>query len=152
MEPLESGGGGSGTDTAYRLTFSYNRESVTLDFIEMLEEMPTPESDPLEHDEESGFWYELRDADNATLYRQVVHNPLRYDAEIYLEDATIARQLFDDYADSFDLLVPAFSNGIQIALFSSPLNPETSGEVAAEFATFSLAIEPGQPAGEGGVA
>ncbi len=127
------------TDTALRLSFSYNREGVTLDFIRTLEEMPTPESDPLEHDPEAGFWYELRGADNTTLYRQVLQNPLRYDAEVYLEDEMIVRQVFDDYADTFDLLVPALAAATQIALFSSPLNPETLGEAATELATFSLA-------------
>lgn len=128
------------TDSALRLTFSYNREGVTLDSIRTLEEMATPESDPIEHDQEAGFWYEMRDADNTTLYRQVLQNPVRYDAEIYLEDEqTIVRQVFDDYADTFDLLVPALASATQIALFSSPLNPETLGEAATELATFSLA-------------
>jgi hypothetical protein len=127
------------TDSALRLTFSYNREGVTLDSIRTLEEMATPESDPIEHDPEAGFWYELRDADNTTLYRQVLQNPVRYDAEIYLEaEETIVRQVFDDYADTFDLLVPALATATQIALFSSPLNPETLGEAASELATFSL--------------
>jgi hypothetical protein len=127
------------TDSALRLTFSYNREGVTLDSIRTLEEMATPESDPIEHDPEAGFWYELRDADNTTLYRQVLHNPVRYDAEIYLEDEqTIVRKVFDDYADTFDLLVPALATATQITLFSSPLNPETFGEAATELATFSL--------------
>jgi hypothetical protein len=127
------------TDSALRLTFSYNREGVTLDSILTLEEMPTPESDPIEHDQEAGFWYELRDADNTTLYRQVLQNPVRYDSEIYLEgEETIIRQVFDDYSDTFDLLVPALATATQIALFSSPLNPETLGEAATELATFSL--------------
>jgi hypothetical protein len=127
------------TDSALRLTFSYNREGVTLDSIRTLEEMATPESDPIEHDQEAGFWYELRDADNTTLYRQVLQNPVRYDAEIYLEDEqTIVRQVFDDYADTFDVLVPALATATQITLFSSPLNPETLGEAATELATFSL--------------
>lgn len=127
------------TDSALRLTFSYNREGVTLDSIRTLEEMATPESDPIEHDQEAGFWYELRDADNTTLYRQVLQNPVRYDAEIYLEDEqTIVRQVFDDYADTFDVLVPALATATQITLFSSPLNPETLGEAATELATFNL--------------
>jgi len=127
------------TDSALRLTFSYNREGVTLDSMLTLEGMATPESDPIEHDQEAGFWYELRDADNTTLYRQVLQNPVRYDSEIYLEGAeTIIRQVFDDYSDTFDLLVPALAAATQIALFSSPLNPETLGEAATELATFSL--------------
>jgi hypothetical protein len=125
-------------DSALRLTFSYNRESVTLDSIQTLEEMPTSESDPLEHEPEAGFWYELRDADNTSLYRQVMQNPLRYDAEIYLDEETIVRQVFDEYADTFDLLVPKLATATQIALFSSPLNPETLGEAATELATFNL--------------
>src|SRR4030095_9730742 len=56
------------TDTALRLTFFYDREGVKLEFIQTLEEMPTPESDPLEHDPEAGFWDELRDAEQSTLY------------------------------------------------------------------------------------
>jgi hypothetical protein len=127
------------TDSALRLTFSYNREGVTLDSMLTLEGMATPESDPIEHDQEAGFWYELRDADNTTLYRQVLQNPVRYDAEIYLEgEETIVRQVFDEYSDTFDLLVPALATATQIALFSSPLNPETLGEAATELATFSL--------------
>jgi hypothetical protein len=127
------------TDSALRLTFSYNRENVILDSVQTLEEMPTSESDPLEHEPEAGFWYELRDADNTSLYRQVMQNPLRYDAEIYLDDEqAIVRQVFDDYADTFDLLVPVLATATQIALFSSPLNPETLGEAATELATFSL--------------
>ena len=127
------------TDNALRLTFSYNRQGVTLGSIRTVEGMPTPESDPIEHDPEAGFWYELRDADNTTLYREVLHNPVRYDAEIYLEgEGTIVRQVFDNYADTFDLLVPALATATQIALFSSPLNPETLGEAATQLATFSL--------------
>ena len=138
-------GGAAASDTALRLTFSYNREGVKLDFIQKLEEMPTAESDPLEHEPEAGFWCELRDAGNAILYRQVTQNPLRYDAEVYLEEEqAIVRQVFDDYADTFDLLVPSLATATQIALFSSPLNPETMGEAAAELATFNLT--------EGGVA
>jgi hypothetical protein len=136
-------GDAGATDTALRLTFSYNRESVNLNFIRTLEEMPTSESDPLSHEPEAGFWYELRDADNTPLYRQVVHNPLRYDAEVYLDEETIVRQVFDDYADTFDLLVPKLPTATQIALFSSPLNPETLGEAASELATFSLTNEGG---------
>jgi hypothetical protein len=144
MEPEDvtpvATGDAAATDIALRLTFSYNREGVTLDFIQTLEEMPTSESDPLKHEQEAGFWCELRDADNTTLYRQVMHNPLRYDAEVYLEDEeTIVRQVFNDYAGTFDLLVPKLATATQIALFSSPLNPETLGEAAAELATFGLA-------------
>ena len=40
--------------------------------------------------------------------------------------------------DTFDLLVPKLPTATQIALFSSPLNPETLGEAATELATFSL--------------
>ena len=55
-----------------------------------------------------------------------------------MPEETIVRQVFDDYADTFDLLVPKLPTATQIALFSSPLNPETLGEAATELATFGL--------------
>jgi len=105
--------------------------------------MPSPPTDPIQHGPEAGFWYELRDAKNATLYRQVAHNPMRHEAEIYTEGAPIDRQTKDDHADSFTLLVPSLEGVTTIALFSSPLDPATFGAAAIEIAHFSLA-DPGE--------
>jgi hypothetical protein len=132
-------GRGAAPTRALRLTFSYSRKGIHLDEIQPLEGMPSPPTDPIQHGPEAGFWYELRDAKNATLYRQVVHNPMRHEAEVYTEGAPIDRQTMEDHADSFTLLAPSLEGVTTIALFSSPLDSATFGAAAEEIARFSLA-------------
>jgi hypothetical protein len=135
--------GGAASTNALRLTFSYSPKGIHLDEIQPLEGMPLPSTDPIEHGPEAGFWYELRDAKNATLYRQVVDNPMRHEAEVYTEGAPIDRLTKEDNADSFILLVPSLEGVTTIALFSSPLDSATFGAAAEEIARFSL-VDPGE--------
>jgi hypothetical protein len=126
-----------------RLTFSYSSKGIHLDEIQPLEGMPSPPTDPIQHGPEAGFWYELRDAKNATLYRQVVDNPIRHEAEVYTEGATIDRLPKEDHAGSFTLLAPSLEGVTTIALFSSPLNSANFGAAADKIACFSL-VDPGK--------
>jgi len=135
--------GGAVPTSALRLTFSYSDKGVYLDEIQPLTGMPTPPTDPIQHGPEAGFWYELRDATNSTLYRQVVDNPMRHEAEVYTEGTPINRQTVKNHAGSFTLLVPSLEGATTIVLFSSPLNAATFGAAAEEIARFSLA-DPGE--------
>ena len=135
--------GGTASTRALRLTFSYSPKGIHLDEIQPLEGMPLPPTDPIQHGPEAGFWYELRDARNATLYRQVVDNPMRHEAEVYTEGAPIDRLTKEDHADSFTLLVPSLEGITTIVLFSSPLDSANFGAAAKEIARFSL-VDPGQ--------
>jgi len=135
--------GGAASTSALRLTFSYSPKGIHLDEIQPLEGMPLPPTDPIQHGPEAGFWYELRDARNTTLYRQVVDNPMRREAEVYTEGAPIGRLTKEDHADSFTLLVPSLEGITTIVLFSSPLDPANFGAAAKEIARFSL-VDPGQ--------
>jgi hypothetical protein len=139
MDSKSREGAGAAPTKALRLTFSYSSKGIHLDEIQPLEGMPSPPTDPIQHGPEAGFWYELRDAKNATLYRQVVDNPMRHEAEVYTEGAPIDRQTLEDHADSFTLLVPSLERATTIALFSSPLNSANFGAAAEEIARFSLA-------------
>jgi hypothetical protein len=144
MAVLDPSGDPSAGAFALRLTFSYSAASISLDSIQVLEGMLSRPSDPLEHEPEAGFWYELRDEQNATLYRKVEHNPMRYDAEIYVEDgAPIVRQEMEGWEGTFTLLIPSLAGAVAIALFSSPLSSQTYGAAAEEFATFSLVDQGG---------
>jgi hypothetical protein len=135
--------GGAASTSALRLTFSYSPKGIHLDEIQPLEGMPLPPTDPIQHGPEAGFWYELRDARNATLYRQVVDNPMRHEAEVYTEGAPIDRLTKEDHAGSFTLLVPSLEGVTTIVLLSSPLDSATFGAAAKEIARFSL-VDPGQ--------
>ena len=134
---------GAAPTRALRLTFSYSSKGIHLDEIQPVEGMRSPPTDPIQHGPEAGFWYELRNAKNATLYRQVVHNPMRHEAEVYTEGAPIDRQTMENHADSFTLLVPSLQGATTIVLFSSPLDLATFGAPAEEIARFSLA-DPGE--------
>ena len=142
MDSKSREGGGAAPTRALRLTFSYSSKGIHLDEIRPLEGMPLPPTDPIQHGPEAGFWYELRDAKNATLYRQVVDNPMRHEAEVYAEGAPIERLTKEDHADSFTLLAPGLEGVTAIALFS-PLDPATFGAAADEIACFSL-VDPGK--------
>jgi hypothetical protein len=135
--------GGAALTRALRLTFSYSPNGIHLDEIQRLDGMPLPPSDPIRHGPEAGFWYELRNAKNATLYRQVLDNPMRHEAEVYTKGAPIDRLTKEDHADSFTILAPSFEGVTTIALFSSPLDPATFGAAADEIACFSL-VDPGE--------
>ena len=141
---LKSRAAGDAAPTrALRLTFSYSSKGIHLEEIQPLEGMPSPPTDPIHYGPEAGFWYELRNAKNTTLYRQVVDNPMRHEAEVYTKDAPIDRQTMEDHAGSFTLLMPSLEGVTTIALFSSPLDSATFGAAAEEIARFSLA-DPGE--------
>ena len=144
MNSKSRDGGGAAPTRALRLTFSYSRKSIHLDEIQPLEGLPLPPTDPIQHGPEAGFWYELRDANNVTLYREVIDNPMRHEAEVYTEGTPIDRRPLEDNADSFTFLVPSLEGVTTIALFSSPLDAATFGAAAEEIARFSLA-DPGGP-------
>src|SRR5260370_35230593 len=116
MDSKSREGGRAAPTRALRLTFSYSRKGVHLDEIHPLEGMPLPPTDPIQHGPEAGFWYQLRDAKNATLYRQVIHNPMRHEAEVYTEGAPIDRQTLADHADAFPLRVPSLEGVPTITL------------------------------------
>src|SRR5437667_5513449 len=119
MDSKSREGGGAEPTRALRLTFSYSTKGIHLDEIQPLEGMPLSPTDPIQHGPEAGFWYELRDAKNATLYRQVVDNPMRQEAEVYNEGAPIERLNNEDPADSFTLLAPSLEGVTTIALLNS---------------------------------
>ena len=132
-------GEGATPTKALRLTFSYSPKGIQLEEIQELEGMPSPPTDPIQHDPETGFWYELRDASNDILYRHVIENPMRDHAEVYSEGMPIERQTVKDHAGSFALLVPSLEGATTIVLFSSPLDAATVSVPAEEIARFSLA-------------
>jgi hypothetical protein len=129
-----------------RLTFSYEGSIVRLVSSQSIDMKPPPaEPAPIQKGQ-SGFWYELTDAHGRQLYQRVVHNPIRWEDEIYSAEpnAPILRQKIADPRGTFELLVPDVPNRHSVVLFSSPLEPAESGRPAAELARFQLTDKPRQ--------
>jgi hypothetical protein len=125
--PAKSNKFEEGSTRAIRLTFSYDGPSVKLVSQERVE-MVIPASDPLSSFRgRKGFWAELRNKQDQTLYRQVLHNPTRNDAEIFPDpeenpEAGISRAPAPKRKGGFVVLVPDTEEGDSVTMCRSPLD------------------------------
>ena len=106
---------------AVRLTFSYKGEDVKL-ISQQAVEMTVPPSDPVKgYKKHKGFWAELKGARNQTLYRRVLHNPTRNDAEVFSDDPeqSISREPAPERTGVFVVVVPATEAGHEVTLSRS---------------------------------
>lgn len=101
--------------------------------------MTLPPSDELGEGEHSGFWYELRDADEQVLYRKVIRSPLREHAEAFHpETGAPTRVARAAEAGTFWLTVPSHPGACYLVLHSSPTEPRRTAEAATEGSRFDL--------------
>ena len=116
----------SKTRKALRLIFSYEGDKVKL-VSKKAVRMTIPPSDSLEdYEEHKGFWAELKNAKKKTLYRHVLHNPTKNDAEIFSEEG-ITRVPAPNRTGTFVVLVPDTAKGHEVTLSRSagvPVTPE----------------------------
>lgn len=122
-----------------RLTFEYDGNNVRL--IASQSVMMTLPASIAPHPEknQSGFWYELRDANDRTLYGRVMESPIRFDAEVFsAEKESIRRQEVLKPQGAFVLLVPDAPEADSIVLFGSSSAPKTATLSAKELARFKL--------------
>lgn len=133
---------------AMRLTFSYDGDDVKL-VSKQTVDMVVPPSDPVKgFARQKGFWAELKGAKDKTLYRQVMHNPTRNDAEVFSDDPeqSISRAPAPTRKGVFVVVVPETDKGEAVALVRS--SPTKKGadrglrslatERATEFARFKI--------------
>lgn len=119
-------------NSAVRLTFSYDGPAVKLLSQERVE-MVIPPSDPLQgFAKHKGFWAELKDEEDRTLYRQVIHNPTRNDAEVFPDpegnpDQSITRERAPKRKGVFEVLVPDLEAGHSVTMCRSPLDKTGPG-------------------------
>lgn len=112
---------------AMRLTFSYDGDDVKL-ISQKRAEMMVPPSDPVTgFNKQKGFWAELKNERDKTLYRHVMHNPTRNDAEVFPETPgqTISREPAPKRKGVFVVVVPDADKGEEVTLSRS--SPEEEG-------------------------
>jgi len=106
---------------AVRLTFSYEGDQVKL-ISQRPVEMKAAPSDPVKgYARHKGFWAELKNEEDRTLYRQVMHNPTRNDAEVFSDDPEegISRQPAPKRKGVFVVVVPDSEQGQEVILCRS---------------------------------
>jgi hypothetical protein len=117
---------------AMRLTFSYQGDQVKL-VSQQPVEMTVPPSDPLKgYEEHKGFWAELKSDRDKTLYRRVLHNPTRNDAEVFSDDPeqSISREPAPKRKGVFVVVVPHTEKGHEVTLSRSSGQPDIEAEGA----------------------
>jgi hypothetical protein len=125
---------------AMRLTFSYDGNKVKL-LSQQRIEMIVPSSDALKGHRQKGFWAELKSGSDKTLYRTVMHNPTKNDAEVFPETpgGEISRQPAPKRKGVFVVLVPDTPKGEEVILRRSA--PERKGPTKGISA---LAVKPAE--------
>ena len=124
---------------ATRLTFTYEGDKIAL-ISQQTMKMTPPPSDVLTPDkQESGFWYELRDANNNTCFRRVIQTPIRHYIEVRSDDPDrpFTWEKVENPSGTFTLLVPVIQEAKEILFFSSHLHKEIFIP-AEEIARFTL--------------
>ena len=126
---------------AMRLTFSYIGDEVTL-LSQERTEMTVPPSDAVKgYTKHKGFWAELKSGSDKTLYRTVMHNPTKNDAEVFPESpgGVISREPAPKRKGVFVVVVPDTDKGEEVILSRSA--PDTEGPTVGLSA---LASEPAE--------
>jgi len=115
---------------AMRLTFSYNGDEVKL-VSQQAVEMTVPPSDPVKgFAKHKGFWAELKGEQDKTLYRHVMHNPTRNDAEVFSDypEQSVSREPAPKRKGVFVVVVPDTDKGHEVTLSRSA--PAVTGPAA----------------------
>jgi hypothetical protein len=131
---------------AVRLTFAYQGDQVKL-LSQQPVDMTVLPSDPVKgYEEQKGFWAEVKSDQDKTLFRRVLHNPTRNDAEVFSEDReqSISRAPAPKRKGVFVVVVPATDKGHEVTLSRSAGQPdvETEGAPKGMAAMRSLATGP----------
>ncbi len=131
---------------AVRLTFSYNGDQVKL-VSQQPVEMTVQPSDSLGYGGQKGFWAELKSENDKTLYRHVMHNPTRNDAEVFSDEPGqgVSREPAPKRKGVFVVVVPDTEKGYSVRLCRSPVKAsEQQALPKSERGLRSLATAPAE--------
>jgi hypothetical protein len=92
---------------------------------------------------QTGFWFQVEDIAGRPLYRKVMDNPIRFDAETPSDDPEkpLRRERLAQSTGTFLLLVPLSPQAHTVRIFSSPPGAEQSFEPAQEVLQFPLFVD-----------
>ena len=80
----------------------------------------------------SGFWMELRDANDRVLFHRLLHSPLGDSVEVHSPDGQIRREFGAPRENIFEVLVPDDGTAQSIALMGESLDPAGLHEKARD--------------------
>ena len=125
---------------AWRITFEYDGDDVRVVSQERVEMLAPPDDEDLLSLGEAGYWVEVRGDDDSVLYRQVVHDPIKTDAEVFPEDPSqpIERVQLDRPQGVFQVVVPDLPGGNHAVLKGRASRQELREKPARQLARTPL--------------
>ncbi len=126
-----------------RLTFRVANGEIQLVSYERLDMIAPPSiGERPEVGKSGGFWMELRDAKDRTLFHRVLDNPLGDSVEVHSPDGKIRRIFGDVKENVFEVLLPDDANAKTIAFIGESLEPvaarKEKAAAARELARFEV--------------
>jgi hypothetical protein len=138
-----------GTRGAWRLRIHFDKQGLKLVdqvYVDMI--APQSPARPPQPEEQSGTWFEVRDAADDVLAHRMLSDPFQTRAEHHSPDGKIELAEREVDEGEFELLVPATPGATSVVFYSSPREPGRALEGASEMARFELerpATEKRQP-------
>jgi hypothetical protein len=131
-------------NTSTRLNFEYHDRDIELVSWNRLKKI-SPPSDPMaNYEDESGWWVILTDERGNVVYRQIIHNPIRIDKELfsYGRKGGVSWEIPDaaEQNGEFSVLVPDIPTATHLSLYGSFEEDEVSVP-SWEILTLELGLE-----------
>lgn len=129
------------TNRTLRLTFEYEGSNVKLVSSQRVDMIIPPTQALTGHEDQTGFWFTLSDSQGKAVYRRTIQQPVKIDREVFSNDPkhpSIQRVPVEKPKGTFVVLVPDIPEARTVQLYSHPLNMESHGQPAREFARFDL--------------
>ncbi|SBS79210.1 putative Hypothethical protein [uncultured Mycobacterium sp.] len=125
-------------DFTWRFSMAFDGAALAVTEVDTVEMRTGPSDRTDDISGFAGFWYELRDTNDAVLFRRISENPMSPHYEMPTEDGTFVRAKGDSSAGSFDLLAPALGNAATLVIFGPDPVDNDQGIAAAALATVEL--------------
>jgi hypothetical protein len=103
-----------------RIRYEYDAAGIRPVSRKTVEMIPPTASAHRPTSEHQGFWYELQDASERTLYHRGIQNPVRSDVEVFTGEPgrTMHRKEVDAPRGTFELLVPDLPTAHSVVIFA----------------------------------
>lgn len=125
--------------SSWRLTFRFNGDQVELASAERIARVaPGAPAPPPAGTEASGSWVDLLDRRGRVLFRRVLHDPFQTTAEHHSPEGQIEVVRRPPESGEFQVVLPDMPDGSDVAVWSSPLEPEAALDPARELGRFRL--------------
>jgi hypothetical protein len=123
-----------------RLTFAYDGTGIRLTKSQRVEMITPPSVTPPPQAGQSGYWFEVRDAQGDLHYHHSLYNPVQVDFEVFSNDPNqpITRVPNPNPTGEFTVLVPDLPGAATLILYGPPPGAPSQFERSQELLRLSF--------------